>query len=139
MRFQDLYDGANFPVLAVITHTLVKQKSIQLSRYHSADCSVHCRTGKRPGSSLSGGSSSKLIKTEADSTTVSPPAPNAALLTNDGNFLERFKKMQEMQAKGVTITNSKTCSLPTVNVTMTMEAVSGFMSSRQKVKSVKVK
>ncbi|KAK7115890.1 SURP and G-patch domain-containing protein 1-like [Littorina saxatilis] len=59
--------------------------------------------GKRPGVSLQGGTNSKVIKTEAGSTTAPQSVPNFSLLTNDGNFLERFKKMQELQTKGPSV------------------------------------
>jgi hypothetical protein len=40
-----------------------------------------------------------MIKTETGSATPPPPKPDFTLFQNDGNFMERFKKMQEMQQK----------------------------------------
>ena len=61
---------------------------------------VDCRIGKRPGSSLVGSAGGKLIKTEGGSTAAPPPMPDQSLFSNDGNFLERFRQIQQQQPKG---------------------------------------
>ncbi|XP_076443806.1 SURP and G-patch domain-containing protein 1-like isoform X1 [Babylonia areolata] len=64
---------------------------------------THALIGKRPGSAMVGSIGAKQIKTEKGSIPVTQSAPNLGhmeMFSNDGNFLERFKKMQEMQSKG---------------------------------------
>ncbi|KAK7496054.1 hypothetical protein BaRGS_00012755 [Batillaria attramentaria] len=67
--------------------------------------------GKRPGSGvITNTPATKVIKTEPNRTGVnvnnsntSNSLPNSALFSNDGNFLERFRKMQEMQSASVKV------------------------------------
>lgn len=58
--------------------------------------------GKRPGCAVTDTTASKVIKKEADSppASTSTPCVSATLFSNDGNFLQRFKQLQEIQAAG---------------------------------------
>lgn len=60
------------------------------------------RIGKRPGSGgFSNTPATKVIKTEPEPAAASNSRVSSGLFSNDGNFLERFKRMQEMQSGGI--------------------------------------
>ncbi|KAL8606337.1 hypothetical protein ACOMHN_050817 [Nucella lapillus] len=90
--------------LAAAQSKLSKEKSSSNStatiKTTSPRVSPAVLTGKRPGSALCGIAGGKVVKKEPGSVPSSKSTPDFSIFSNDGNFLERFKKMQEMQGKG---------------------------------------
>lgn len=89
--------------LAAAQNRLSREQESSSNNKISCGPQTTAMLGKRPGSGLTGSTGAKVTKTERSSIPVtqsSPAVNNGSMFNNDGNFLERFKKMQESQTKG---------------------------------------